>query len=89
MIIHRYVQVGTALERALARVWPAAQSGTMEISDSIVQDLVSCLENFQEHRFSVISREFAPMLNYPPSDFSSPLYSAAVFRHRKAVLGIP
>lgn len=44
MIIHRYVQVGTALERALARVWPAAQSGTKEISDSIVQDLVHALK---------------------------------------------
>lgn len=89
MIIHGAVQVGTALERALARVWPAAQSRSMEISDSIVQDFVSCLENFQEHRFSIISREFVPVLNYRPSDFSPLLYSVAVFRHRKVVLGIP
>lgn len=48
---------------------------------------MSGLENFQEHRFSSVSREFVPVLNYPPSDFSPPLHSAGTFfRHWKAAV---
>lgn len=63
VIIHRAVQVGRDLVRSL--VWPTAQSRLIRNSDDIVQGfIVSDLENFQGQRFSSVSGQFVPMLNY-------------------------